>query len=184
MYRRVVVPLDGSDNAEIALAEAEGMATLMGVPIHLVRVLDMAESTLYVDEGQIVDWSDTSTLVVDEVEAVRQYLDAVASRLGEQGCRVRHELRCGPVVAELIAAARPGDLYVMASHGRTGLSRWFLGSVAEEVVRRSQAPVLLIRSTHSARTSIRWSPANHRTVVSPGQSVSNHPQVPGSVQPG
>ncbi len=165
MYQRVVVPLDGSDIAEIALVEAEEMASILDVPIHLVRVVNVADQALYVDYGKVSDSSDASTVLADEVETVRQYLDSVASRMLDQGYRVSHELRCGSVVSELISASKPGDLYVMGSHGRSGISRWFLGSVAEDVVRRSQVPVLLIRSTQSPGNSLVSSRAGVREVT-------------------
>ena len=60
------------------------------------------------------------------------------------------ELRRGAVSRELLDAAEPGDLYVMTSHGRSGPARWFLGSVAEDVIRRSAVPVLLV--PHGGRT--------------------------------
>lgn len=153
MYQRIVVPLDGSDIAETALTDAHALATVMELPIHLVRVVNFADWGMYVDYGKVSDSSDTSTLLADEVDDVRQYLDAIAANLASMGCRVTHELRSGYVVDELIAASQPGDLYVMASHGRSGLKRWFLGSVAEDVVRRSRGPVLLVRSDPWADTS-------------------------------
>jgi nucleotide-binding universal stress UspA family protein len=58
---------------------------------------------------------------------------------------VTTEVRRGGVVFELQQVAQPGDLYVIASHGRGGISRWFLGSVAEELVRRSVVPILIVR---------------------------------------
>jgi nucleotide-binding universal stress UspA family protein len=54
----------------------------------------------------------------------------------------------GYAAAAIISATQEGDLIVMASHGRTGVRRWFLGSVAEEVLRQSTVPVLLIRQPH------------------------------------
>ncbi|MER3630791.1 MAG: hypothetical protein C4325_00330, partial [Blastocatellia bacterium] len=61
-------------------------------------------------------------------------------------------VRGGPIVEELLATLQPGDLVVMTTHGRTGLARWFLGSVAEAVLRRATAPVLIIRSSVASQT--------------------------------
>ena len=56
------------------------------------------------------------------------------------------EVRQGAVVDELLRVAEPGDLYVLATHGRSGVTRWLLGSVAEALARRSLVPVLLVRA--------------------------------------
>ncbi len=147
MYKRLVVPLDGSDIAERALAEAENMAGLTQAPIHLVRVVDFSGQGTAVIYGNMTDSSAESILLDDEVESAREYLESVARRIVGHGHRVYCEVRRGSVANELIDAARPGDLYVIASHGRTGLARWFMGSVAEEVVRRSSVSVLLIKAS-------------------------------------
>ncbi len=57
------------------------------------------------------------------------------------------EVRHGLPAQAIVAATKPGDLIVMTSHGRTGLLRWLLGSVAEAVVRQSVVPILLVRAT-------------------------------------
>ncbi len=56
----------------------------------------------------------------------------------------------GNPTREIIAATKPGDFVIMSTHGRGGLSRWFLGSVAEDVVRGSPVPIMLIRATEAA----------------------------------
>ncbi len=146
MYQRLVVPLDGSEIAESALVEAENMAALTHAPIHLVRVIDLTSHDTFAVYGMMGDPSTVAMLLDDEVEAATQYLESLSRRLTDQGHRVTSEIRRGQVANELIAASRPGDLYVIASHGRSGIARWFMGSVAEEVVRRSTVPVLLTRA--------------------------------------
>ncbi len=146
MYHRLVVPLDGSDTAECALVEAENMALLTNAPIHLVRVIEFAGQDTYAVYGMLADPAAVSYLLTDEAASASQYLESVARCLAGQGHRVTSEVRHGSAADELIAASRPGDLYVIASHGRSGIARWFMGSVAEEVVRRSSVPVLLIRA--------------------------------------
>ena len=95
-YERIVVPLDGSQLAEEAIAHAESLARAIGASLHLVRVVDTPPLT-----------------------------------------------RVGPIG---LGVEQARDLLVMTTHGRTGLARWFFGSVAEAVLRRSQVPVLLVRS--------------------------------------
>jgi len=147
MYQRLVIPLDGSDIAESALVEAEQLAVLTRAPIHLVRVIDINGQDTAVIYGKMTDSSVVSILLDDEVESAREYLESVARRIVGHGRRVTCEVRRGSVANELIDAARPGDLYVIASHGCTGIARWFMGSVAEDVVRRSSVSVLLVKSS-------------------------------------
>jgi len=146
MYQRLVVPLDGSDIAELALVEAEKMAVLTHAPIHLVRVIEFDGQDTYAVYGVMADPMTVSYLLSDEDASATHYLESVAQRLADHGHRVTSEVRHGTAASELIAASRPEDLYVIASHGRSGIARWFMGSVAEEVVRRSSVPVLLIRA--------------------------------------
>lgn len=147
MYTRIVVPLDGSDVAEAALVQAEYMAGLTGAPVHLVRVVDLTGNDAVSMYGMMADPSAVSTLLADEVEVSQLYLDAVQQRILESGRPATNELRRGPVANALIEAIKPGDLLVMASHGRSGIARWFMGSVAEDVIRRSTVPVLLVKAT-------------------------------------
>lgn len=146
MYQRLVVPLDGSDIAESALVEAEKMTVLTHAPIHLIRVIDFSGQETLAVYGMMADPSAVTYLLADEVESANQYLESVARRIEDHGHRVTSEVRRGTVANELIAASKPGDLYVIASHGRSGIARWFMGSVAEEVIRRSSVPVMLIRA--------------------------------------
>jgi len=158
MYKRLVVPLDGSDIAERALAEAENIAGLTQAPLHLVRVVDFSGQGTAVIYGNMTDSSAESILLDDEVESAREYLESVAKRIVSHGNRASCEVRRGSVAGELIAASRPGDLYVIASHGRTGLTRWFMGSVAEEVVRRSIVSVLLVKASSYTESQAARSP--------------------------
>lgn len=147
MFTRIVVPLDGSDIAETAIPQAENMATLTNAPIHLVRIVDFSSRDMSASYGMMTDISSMSVLLEDEDEAANEYLAAMAKRVAEQGFRVSREVRRGAVASQLIALAEPGDLLVMASHGRSGAVRWFLGSIAEEVVRRVSVPVLLVKAS-------------------------------------
>ena len=146
MYTRIVVPLDGSDLAEWALPHGEELARVMGLPLHLVRVVDVATGAgfamtdyLYSD-GLVFSARQSEESVADE------YLAGFRERYADSDIRVTTERRTGRITQELLAAAHDGDLYVMASHGRGGVSRWFLGSVAEEITRHSQVPVQVIRA--------------------------------------
>ena len=86
-------------------------------------------------------------LIVGEKDEAARYLETVAQPLNEQGLQVTTEVRSGFAARELADAAGPGDLLVVASHGRHGLERLLLGSVAEEVAERSRASVLIARGS-------------------------------------
>lgn len=150
MYERIVVPLDGSELAERALPTAEELARLTGAPLHIVRVVDLTRLEPYAAYGLAPEFGAMATVLGDEDTAAREYLAATERALTERGVKVTSELRTGTAAREIIALARPQDLVVMASHGRGGVARWFLGSVAEEVARQAPAPVLLVRAVAAA----------------------------------
>jgi nucleotide-binding universal stress UspA family protein len=83
---------------------------------------------------------------VDEIRAAFEtYLREQAERITQQGIAVTTAVLDGPPSRELLSAVAAGDLVVMTSHGRSGLKRWLLGSVAEKMVRRATVPVLIAR---------------------------------------
>jgi nucleotide-binding universal stress UspA family protein len=84
----------------------------------------------------------------DEELAARTYLDRMVARVAARGLVASGEVRHGVAAREIVTLARAGDLIVMATHGRGGMARWFLGSVAEEVVRHAPVPLLLVRGEH------------------------------------
>lgn len=145
MYARIVIPLDGSDIAEQALEPAAEMARLVHAPMHLVRVLDVHPPDFASVYGSFVMPIDSGEFEAER-EIAEQYLAETARLLERGGQVVTHELRYGPAQTGIVDALKDGDLLVIASHGRSGMSRWFLGSVAESVIRQSPAPVLLIRA--------------------------------------
>lgn len=152
MYTRIVVPLDGSRTAEGALPEAERLARNFGAGLHLVRVIDLLSPEQVPVLMQIEAAGYARALEEEEREA-RTYLERTAADLLEGDARVTLETRQGRVVPELIAATMPGDLLVMTTHGRTGIRRLALGSVAEEVVRLATVPVLLVRAGREPQAS-------------------------------
>jgi nucleotide-binding universal stress UspA family protein len=148
MFERIVVALDGSELAEGALPVAEELAGRLGLPLHLVRVADTTWLRFGANEAAL-EYATLGGALNEEETQARDYLEGVRTRLAEQSgatTTVTAEVRRGFAGRELIAVARPTDLLVMASHGRTGPARLLLGSVAEEVTRRAAAPVLLVRA--------------------------------------
>jgi nucleotide-binding universal stress UspA family protein len=139
---RILVPLDGSTLAEAALGKAQELGAPRGSGLVLLRAAEAR--TL---PG--IDPTDAQVAVVEEAEA---YLARVAARLGETGVKdVRTSVWYGSPASAIIEAARlhKADLIVMSTHGRSGLGRLVLGSVAESVIRGTTVPILLVRATEA-----------------------------------
>jgi nucleotide-binding universal stress UspA family protein len=150
MFSRIVVPLDGSALAEKALPQAVELAQATGTPMHLVRVLDfsyLAKLAGYPIHGTYVEASVFQQALQDEHDAAATYLEAKKEEQEEKGLTVTTALFSGSPAPEIVAATGPDDLIVMSTHGRGGLARWFIGSVAEAVVRKSSGPVMLVRAS-------------------------------------
>jgi nucleotide-binding universal stress UspA family protein len=144
MFERIVVGLDGSRVSESALKTGAELARRLGLPLHLVRVADLAVVPWGANQAAAA-YAELSEEMVREKNEATRYLETVTQPLRDDGLSITTEVRSGFAARELAAAAGPGDLLVVASHGRHGLERLVLGSVAEEVVKRSPAPVLVTR---------------------------------------
>ena len=144
MFRQILVPLDGSELAERALPCAERLAQAGSGRIHLVRVRDLlAQAT----------WAPLPAYVPDDVwerqeQEARAYLAMQQERVAAAGLAVQMAALDGNVAAALLDYEREAgiDLVVMCSHGRSGLARFALGSVAERLLRYGTAPLLLVRA--------------------------------------
>ena len=149
MFTRIVVPLDGSDLAEAALAPAEELAGLCRVPIHLVRVLDSSDllrASGFPVYDPYIDATAFQEAIQAEQDDATRYLAKIESQARAKNLTVSVETLRGRPAGEIVAATKPGDLVVMSTHGRGGLTRWFLGSVAESVVRHASVPVMIVRA--------------------------------------
>jgi len=143
MYKKILVPLDGSELAKKALDEAEKLARNFGAEIILFEVVPFMP--IY-GSPELV-----TPLIVDEKqkEAAEKYLANLAEELKKKGLEATGVVRTGQQVAvEIIDFAKESgaNLIVMCTHGRSGISRWVLGSVALKVLTRAETPILLIRS--------------------------------------
>ncbi|MBX3171179.1 MAG: universal stress protein [Candidatus Eremiobacteraeota bacterium] len=143
----LLVPLDGSRAAESALAWAEELAGKHQSEIILLRV--GREPNIL----EVRDIDDLKAFMQRDEEDCRSYLQQVKLRLKSAAfVKVRLEYCLGnPGPAIVRKAAELGaSLIVMASHGRDGMARWWLGSVAERVTRHAACPVLLVRQADQA----------------------------------
>lgn len=145
--RPLLVPLDGSPEAEAALPMAALVATATGAEVHLVRVVPTL-GTVPARSGPAATFSPAATTALLEIEEeqARDYLAEVGRR-AFPAQRVTAEVRRGDVVAELARAAEAirADLVVLSTHGRSGLAGFFTGSVAARLLSRVDAPLLLVR---------------------------------------
>lgn len=133
MFARLLVPLDGTREAAAALQAARALASATGAAITIVRVI-----SVHVGDPAEVAWRK---------QQVEDELRATAERLAQDDLRVDSLVRTEPVAEAIIEAGRMtnADVVIMATHGRTGLSRAFAGSVSERVVADSGRPVLLLK---------------------------------------
>jgi nucleotide-binding universal stress UspA family protein len=142
MYRRALVPLDGSQVAESIVPFILEIAGPLDMQVALVRVL-VPVPPIAVEGAVVID--DVEKLLAD----AEAYLAGVAGELRAKGVRVTTMVRRGEPADEILAAARDADadLIAMTTHGRSGLSRLLFGSIAAAVLARAEIPVFLMRQT-------------------------------------
>lgn len=142
MFHKILVPLDGSRAAEEALSHAAKMA--QGGSIRLIRVEFSPGAA-----GFPEDLPATQAIIETEGKLCDEYLKDIADRLTAEGSSVTWTRRIGDVASAILeeAAEWQPDLIAITTHGRTGISRFFLGSVAERIARHASCPVLLVRAS-------------------------------------
>jgi nucleotide-binding universal stress UspA family protein len=146
MYKRALVPLDGSPIAEAIIPFILEIAGPLDMEVVLLRVVEPIPPIAL--EG-------SRHIEVEDVELRRthaeEYLAPIAVELRNKGVRVESRVRRGNAVDQIVAAAREtgADLIAMSTHGRGGLGRLIFGSVAQAVLRQAEVPVFLMRATES-----------------------------------
>ena len=150
MYTRIVVPLDGSETSEAALTEATRQARAFELPIHIVRVVDTHVLEQVSGSAAAFNYSMLGEMFEQESRDANAYIDEIVKRLESEGFTVTHDVRVGPIARSILDSIEDGDMVVMGSHGRSGIKRWVLGSIAEEVLRHSNVPVLMVKASHAA----------------------------------
>jgi len=138
MYKSILVPLDGSKLAENILTEVEELAVLLNARLNLINV-----RKAHVLPG--VDPTDSQVRVVREAQ---EYLENLKGTLSTKIIGFKLHTPYGNPADKILEVSKRDDidLIAMSTHGRSGIGRWLLGSVAEKVVRHSDIPVLLLRS--------------------------------------
>ncbi len=140
MYKRILVPLDGSELSECTLEHVRAIATSCNVPeVVLLRVVEPIEGVYETAGPWINQMQDKSQAVAED------HLSKLTDNLKKEGIAAAGVVVRGLAAEEILDYAKNNqvDLIIMSSHGRSGVSRWFIGSVADRVVRHSVAPVLI-----------------------------------------
>ena len=154
MYKNIMVPLDGSELAECVLPHAENCIMSGKVStVVFVRVVEPAP----------IRFDDTATLssasrdqIIEGAKIIEEnrksdataYLEGVVRGLKRDGVEIKTEVLIGRVAESLAeyTEANNIDLIVIATHGRSGISRWVRGSIADRVLRFSRIPVLMVQA--------------------------------------
>jgi nucleotide-binding universal stress UspA family protein len=147
MYRRIMVPLDGSGLAECVLPHAEALSKGEGTKeIILVRVVE----PFYIPAGGDYSFSEgeIQKFNVQNLKAAQDYMTQVTSKINPGAASVRTEVLSGSAAEILAEYANKNniDLVVLATHGRSGVSRWVMGSIADRLLHSVNAPVLMVRA--------------------------------------
>jgi nucleotide-binding universal stress UspA family protein len=144
MYRKILVPLDGSKVAEGVLPHAKLLAYSEGAELILLTVsANPALDFVFSDPGL------AQSAIQEQEDRSQKYIAGIENELKSAGFRTSTLLRVGSVADVILGVAEElqVDVIAMSTHGRTGPARWLLGSIAERVVHNSKIPVLLIRAT-------------------------------------
>jgi nucleotide-binding universal stress UspA family protein len=142
MYRRIIVPVDGSDLAEQVVPHVEALAKAFGAHVTVLWVTAPVATVAGVPVASEERWQ------AEDDELAQPYLDRLEQRFQAAGVGATVD-RANGVPANVIverATESETDLIAMTTHGRSGIQRLALGSVAEEVVRHANCPVLLVRA--------------------------------------
>lgn len=143
-YQNILVPVDGSETSYAAVAQAAELAKAFGGKITVVQVLALDP---YI-AAEYISATQTNDLIERARTSVLKTLEEAAAKISDLGIPVEAKLLEGQVVhREIIKEAETSkaDLIVIGSHGRTGLKRLFLGSVAQSVLGEAHIPVLVVR---------------------------------------
>ena len=155
MYTKILVPLDQSELAETILPHAREIARRFDAELILLTVTpsfaEVIRAAGPATPTMVTPIPSDPEFVQRSIEAAtesgQRYLDAQVTRLQAEGLKARSILAQGPTAKTIlqVAADEAVSLVTMCTHGHSGLVRTFLGSVADDVMRESQLPVLLLR---------------------------------------
>lgn len=145
MYKKILVPLDGSRRAEAILPHVIELADHLASTVLLLNVVEPIVTNVSPYPTMI---SFDAEVFTRQTEWAKGYLADCAAELSDRGIHVETIVEHGPVVSSIVEVAKrhDADLIAIASHGRTGLARAFYGSVAAGLLNQADRPMLLIRA--------------------------------------
>ena len=161
MYAKILVPLDGSKTAENVVPLARSFARGLQIPVELLGVVDVAEMARHGPPSQA---SMIRNIVDDATQRFDDYLERVAKIFSSVKCNARCGREMRPRRLSK-AGAEKQTLIALATHGRSGLDRWLLGSVAEKVLRAASNPTLVVRAKEGENPT--WEMATLKRVIVP-----------------
>lgn len=149
MYQKIVAPLDGSKLAESVLTHVEAITGGCSISeLVLVRVVEPIRIPRV--GGIPMQMKDEDLKAMDDKrrEKAKAYLDEIAGQLNLPGVNIKTDVLYGSVADSLAdyAKTEEADLIVIATHGRSGPSRWVWGSVADRILKSACVPVLMVRA--------------------------------------
>lgn len=141
MYKKILVPLDGSLLAEAVLPHAEALAKSEGAEIVILRVPAIPAAE-FISRDPVA----ASIIIKDLEDKTNYYVQTEVEKLQKDGINVKGIIRRGnvPDVILNVAEETHADVIAMSTHGRSGFQRWLMGSVADRVVHHAHVPVMLI----------------------------------------
>lgn len=146
MYEKIMVPLDGSELAECVLPHVEGFIKGCHVSnvvfVRVVEPITAPVGNVYVGREESRERESTRK------SAVKDYLNQIVDRLKHEGTELYSEVLVGRVADSLADYTEKNDidLILIATHGRSGVTRWVRGSIADKILRYSNVPVLMVRT--------------------------------------
>jgi len=152
MYKKIMVPLDGSELAECVLPHIKTIVKGATSPeVVIVQAVEPFSVPYGIGVSQFASLEEIKAFGVDQEAEAKKYLKKITARLKKAGIKARAEVIHGRACEALIDYANKNDidLVIIATHGRSGISRWVWGSVAERLLRSICVPVLMVRAPGS-----------------------------------
>ena len=147
MYKKIMVPLDGSDLAECVLPDVEAFIKGFNTSDFIFVRVVKAEKT-YNSGAYPIDIEISKKRESEAISIAKDYLDKIVDRLKHEGVALHPEVIVGSVTESLADYAMKNDidLIIIATHGYSGVTRWVRGSVADKILRSADVPVLMVRA--------------------------------------
>ena len=151
MYNKIMVPLDGSELAECALPHVEAITTGCKITnVVFVRVVEPIQLPARLPAQGELGFQEKDRREIDEQRNItaEAYLEKIVQKTALGGAAASYEVLAGNVSETLANWAEQNDvdLIIIASHGRSGVSRWVMGSVADRILRYVCVPIMMIRA--------------------------------------